>query len=120
MVRHAAYGFEFLSKIGFLEGAADMVYSHHEKVDGSGYPRGLKGDVIPFGARVFAIVDAVDAMIFERPYHAAVSFEEAAAEVRRCSGHHFDPDLVEPALTYLADYLPQALDVVVKRIASME
>lgn len=120
MVRHAEYGFEFLSKIGFLTGAADMVYSHHEKFDGSGYPRGLKSDAIPFGARVFAIVDAVDAMICARPYHAAVSFDEAAAEVRRCSGHHFDPDLVEPALTYLADHLRHDLDPVGPRTVSME
>lgn len=120
MVRHAEYGFEFLSRIGFLEGAAEIVYSHHEKFDGCGYPRGLKGDAIPFGARVFAIVDAVDAMICTRPYHAAVSFEEAVAEVRRCSGHHFDPDLAEPALTYMAGHLPHDLDPVVKRTASME
>lgn len=107
MVRHAEYGFEFLSGIEFLKGAAEMVYSHHEKFDGRGYPRGLKGDAIPFGARVFAIVDAVDAMTNPRPYHEAVSFEAAAAEVRRCSGRHFDPDLVETALTYLAAHLPQ-------------
>ena len=60
MVRHAEYGFEFLSGIGFLKGAAEIVLSHHEKFDGSGYPRGLKGEAIPLGARVFAIVDAVE------------------------------------------------------------
>ncbi len=120
MVRHAEYGFEFLSKIGFLKGAAEIVYSHHEKFDGSGYPRGLRSDAIPLGARVFAVVDAVDAMICTRPYHAAVSFEEAAGEVRRCSGRHFDPALVEPALTYLADHLPHDLHSLAKRTASME
>lgn len=108
MARHAEYGFEFLSRIGFLKGAAEIVLSHHEKFDGGGYPRGLTGHAIPFGARVFAIVDAVDAMICARPYRAAVSFEEAAAEVRRCSGSHFDPDLVELALGCLADHLPHA------------
>lgn len=120
MVRHAEYGFEFLSGIEFLQGAAEMVYSHHEKFDGRGYPRGLTGDAIPLGARVFAIVDAVDAMTNSRPYHAAVSFEEAAAEVRRCAGHHFDPDLVEPALIYLAGHFAAHGDPVILRLAAME
>lgn len=120
MVRHAQFGYEFLVNIRFLKEAAELVYSHHEKFDGSGYPRGLKGNAIPFGARVFAIVDAVDAMICERPYHAPVSFEAAAAEVRRCSGHHFDPDLAEPALRYVADHVPPYLDLVAKRTALME
>src|SRR5436309_14281641 len=87
MQRHAEYGFEFLSNIGFLKDAAEIVYSHHEKYDGTGYPRGLQGENIPFGARVFAIVDAVDAMIYKRPYNAPVSFREAAAEVKRCRGN---------------------------------
>lgn len=107
MRRHAEYGFEFLRGIEFLNAAAEIVYSHHEKYDGSGYPRRLKGESIPFGARVFAIVDTIDALIYERPYHKAVPFEEAAAEVRRCAGSHFDPDLVEPALDYIERNVPQ-------------
>src|SRR5437867_7169400 len=67
MQRLAEYGFEFLSNIGFLKDAAEIVYSHHEKYDGTGYPRGLSGEKIPLGARVFAIVDTVDAMIYKRP-----------------------------------------------------
>src|SRR6266850_559887 len=109
MRRHAEYGFEFLSNIEFLKGAADIVYSHHEKYDGTGYPRGLRGEDIPFGARVFAIVDSVDAMIYKRPYNKPISFREAAAEVRRCTGTQFDPGLVESTLEYLNDHVPPKL-----------
>jgi len=105
---HPEYGYEFLSKVEFLKGAAEIVYSHHEKFDGTGYPRRLRGDRIPFGARVFAIVDTVDAMIYQRPYNTPVSFREAAAEVRRCSGTQFDPNLIEATLQYVGDHIPQA------------
>ena len=106
MRNHPRFGKEFLSNIDFLRPAAEIVYTHHEKFDGSGYPRGLRGEAIPVGARIFAIVDAVDAMIYERPYHHPIPFSEAVAEIHRCSGTHFDPDLVEPALGYLALHLP--------------
>ena len=108
MRRHPEYGNEFLQKIGFLSAAANIVYTHHEKFDGSGYPQGLRGKQIPIGARCFAIVDAVDALIYDRPYHRATTFEEAAAEIRRCSGSHFDPDLVEVGLAYIARRLHPA------------
>lgn len=109
MRRHAEYGFEFLSNIGFLKDAAEIVYSHHEKYDGTGYPRGLGNDHIPLGARVFAIVDTVDAMIYKRPYNVPVSFRAAATEVRRCSGSQFDPGLVETTLAYLEEHIPEHL-----------
>ena len=109
MRRHTEYGYQFLSNIEFLKGAADIVYAHHEKYDGSGYPRGLRGEKIPLGARVFAIVDAVDAMIYKRPYNKPISFREAANEVRRCAGTQFDPALVEGTLAYLADHVPPDL-----------
>lgn len=109
MRRHAEYGYEFLSNVEFLKGAADIVYAHHEKFDGTGYPRRLRGEEIPFGARVFMVVDTVDAMIYKRPYNQPVSFREAAAEVRRCSGTQFDPDIVDPALEYLSDHIPAHL-----------
>jgi len=109
MQRHAEYGFDFLSNIEFLKGAADIVYAHHEKYDGTGYPRGLRGDDIPFGARIFAIVDSVDAMIYKRPYNNPISFEEAAGEVRRCAGTQFDPALVDPTLAYLSGQVPPHL-----------
>jgi HD-GYP domain-containing protein (c-di-GMP phosphodiesterase class II) len=104
---HAEYGYEFLSSMEFLKGAAEIVYSHHEKFDGTGYPRGLRGDEIPFGARVFMVVDTVDAMIYKRPYNTPVSFQDAAAEVRRCAGTQFDPSVVEPTLEYLRNHVPQ-------------
>jgi response regulator RpfG family c-di-GMP phosphodiesterase len=105
---HPEYGYQFLSNVEFLKGAAEIVYSHHEKYDGTGYPRRIRGEQIPFGARVFMIVDSVDAMIYKRPYNAPVGFEEAATEVRRCGGTQFDPDVIEATLAYLADHVPQA------------
>lgn len=106
MRRHAEYGYQFLTNIGFLHDAAEIVYAHHEKFDGTGYPRGLRAEAIPFGARVFTIVDAIDAMIYKRPYNKPISFADAAAEVRRCAGTQFDPTLVESTLAYLADHVP--------------
>ena len=109
MRRHAEYGYEFLSNVEFLKGAAEIVHSHHEKFDGTGYPRGLRGEQIPFGARVFAVVDTVDAMIYKRPYNTPVSFRDAAVEVRRCTGTQFDPSIVESTLAYLGEHVPPEL-----------
>lgn len=105
MKQHVQYGHEFLQEFPFLKAAASLVLTHHEKYDGTGYPNGIKGTNIPIGARIFAIVDTVDAMMFKRPYNNPVSFEEAAKEVHRCAGTQFDPALVEPALGYLRKYL---------------
>ncbi len=101
MRRHPEYGKDFLDGIEFLKGAAELVFSHHETFDGTGYPRQLAGDAITFGARVFAIVDTVDAMIYKRPYNTPVTFQAAADEVRRCTGTQFDPAIAEPTLEYL-------------------
>lgn len=109
MRRHAEYGYEFLSNVEFLKGAAEIVYAHHERFDGTGYPRRIRGEQIPFGARVFMVVDTVDAMIYKRPYNNPVRFTEAAAEVRRCAGTQFDPCIVEPTLEYLSDHVPEQL-----------
>jgi putative nucleotidyltransferase with HDIG domain len=106
---HPQYGYEFLSNIEFLKGAAELVYAHHEKFDGTGYPNRLSAGEIPFGARVFTIVDSVDAMIYKRPYNCPISFREASAEIIRCSGSQFDPELIEPTLQYLNDHVPAAL-----------
>jgi putative nucleotidyltransferase with HDIG domain len=105
MRRHPEYGFEFVSKIEFLKGAADIILSHHERFDGTGYPRGLKGNEISFGARIFALVDSVDAIVCDRPYHHGTAFSVAREEILKKAGSHFDPGLVEPALTHLADFL---------------
>jgi HD-GYP domain-containing protein (c-di-GMP phosphodiesterase class II) len=75
------------------------VYHHHERWDGTGYPLGLRGEAIPLAARLFAVVDAFDAITFDRPYSRALSCEAARQELRRCAGTHFDPAVVETFLT---------------------
>ena len=79
----------------FLEGASRVVVQHHEKWDGSGYPWGLAGTAIDRNARIFAVADAFDAMTSDRVYSAGKSYEEAAAEITRAAGTHFDPKVVE-------------------------
>jgi len=99
MRTHCEIGYNMLVRIPFLTQAADIVLSHQEFYDGSGYPRGLSGEAIPLGARIFAIADAVDAMTSDRPYRKALSIEHARKEVQRCSGSQFDPHIVEVFLT---------------------
>ncbi len=98
MRRHPEIGKRLIENIPFLKGAVPVVYCHHERWDGTGYPQGLKGEEIPVGARIFAVVDAFDAMTFDRPYSRAIAFEAARAEIRRCAGTHFDPRVVEAFL----------------------
>ena len=95
MQQHAVLGYQMLRKIPFLHEAADIVYSHQERFDGSGYPRGLKGDQIPLGARIFAIADTFDAVTSDRPYRAAQSISSGRREVERQSGKQFDPEIVK-------------------------
>jgi HD-GYP domain-containing protein (c-di-GMP phosphodiesterase class II) len=101
--QHPVYAYEFLSPIAYLRPALDIPYYHHEKWDGTGYPRGLKGEQIPLAARIFAVVDAYDAMISDRPYRPAISHEEAIAELRRCTGTQFDPAVVEVFLPIIGE-----------------
>jgi response regulator RpfG family c-di-GMP phosphodiesterase len=98
MRTHPEIGRRLIERIPFLRGAVPIVYSHHEKWDGSGYPCALEGENIPLGARIFSVVDAFDAMTFDRPYSKAVPFEAAKAEIKRCAGTHFDPAVVEAFL----------------------
>ena len=95
MRTHPEIGKRLIEKIPFLHGAIPVVWCHHEKWDGNGYPRGLKGDEIPLNARIFSVVDAFDAMTFDRPYSQAIPFEAAITEIKRCAGSHFDPEVVE-------------------------
>lgn len=95
MRQHPAVGYEILAGIRYFAGAADLVLSHHERYDGAGYPNGLRGDAIPISARIFALVDTLDAMTSDRPYRKALSFQAVLDEVVRCSGRQFDPKLVE-------------------------
>ncbi len=103
MQKHPMHGREMLSRTESLRGAAEMVAAHHERVDGAGYPFGWKGEEIPLGARVIAVVDSYDAMITDRPYHRAISRDEACDELRRHAGTQFDPRVVEAFLEVLRD-----------------
>lgn len=94
MRQHVDYGVQIVRGIDFLEGAAQVVGQHHERFDGSGYPRGLEADQICVGARIFSVADAVDAITSDRPYRAGRPFEAAIDELLRCSGQHFDPMVV--------------------------
>lgn len=95
MREHCERGYRMLRKIPFLREAAEIVYSHQERYDGKGYPRGLSGDQIHIGARIFSIADTLDAITSDRPYRGANSFSAAQAEILRCSGTQFDPAIVD-------------------------
>jgi response regulator RpfG family c-di-GMP phosphodiesterase len=91
MRRHARIGYELVKSISFLSGAAEIVLTHHERFDGSGYPQGLRAEEIPYGARIFAVADTLDAMTSDRPYRAALPLQAARDVVERGSGTLFDP-----------------------------
>jgi putative nucleotidyltransferase with HDIG domain len=95
MREHCERGYNILRKIPFLNEASEIVYSHQEHYDGSGYPRGIRGNAIPIGARIFAIADTLDAITSDRPYRGAKSFDVARLEILRCSGTQFDPAVVD-------------------------
>jgi response regulator RpfG family c-di-GMP phosphodiesterase len=95
MKRHAQIGFDLVKGIPFLANAAEIVHSHHERFDGSGYPRGLRGEEILLGARIFAVADAFDAITSDRPYRRASSFESGREAIRISSGTQFDPHVVD-------------------------
>jgi hypothetical protein len=95
MRRHPQVAYDLLSSIRFLKPALSVPYCHHEKWDGSGYPRGLKGDRIPLAARIFAVVDVWDSLTHDRPYRAAWPAEKALDYIRRQAGAQFDPQVVE-------------------------
>jgi putative nucleotidyltransferase with HDIG domain len=95
MREHCARGYQMLRKIPFLAEAAEIVFTHQEHYDGSGYPSALKSAAIPIGARIFAVADTLDAITSDRPYRQARTFDAARAEIIRCSGTQFDPAVVE-------------------------
>ncbi|MBI3913074.1 MAG: GAF domain-containing protein [Chloroflexi bacterium] len=102
MRRHPTYAYEMLAPIAYLKPALDIPYCHHEKWDGAGYPRGLRGEEIPLSARIFALVDVWDALTSHRPYRAAWSAEQAREHIRDQAGKHFDPAVVEKFLELVA------------------
>lgn len=95
MKLHPQHGQKILRNIPFLEGASRIVAQHHERWDGGGYPFGLRGEDIDIGARIFAVVDAFDAMVSDRVYRKGCSYQDALEELERCAGTQFDPMIVE-------------------------
>ncbi|MBI3537272.1 MAG: PAS domain S-box protein [Chloroflexi bacterium] len=105
MRQHPVYAFELLATIPYLKRALDIPYCHHEKWDGTGYPRGLRGEEIPFAARIFAIVDVWDALRSDRPYRKGWSEEKVIQHIQANSGTHFDPRVAETFLRMISDSL---------------
>ena len=95
MKEHCYRGYKIISRIPFLAEAAEIVYAHQERYDGLGYPRGLKGEEIPLGARIFAIADTLDAMRSDRDYRKAQSMQAVREEIHLWSGRQFDPQIVK-------------------------
>jgi putative nucleotidyltransferase with HDIG domain len=98
MEKHPVYAYEMLKPIEFLRPALDIPYRHHEKWDGTGYPDGLKGEQIPFAARIFSVIDVWDALTSERPYRKPLPHEEVRRMIKADSGKHFDPRVVDAFL----------------------
>jgi putative nucleotidyltransferase with HDIG domain len=103
MKRHPLYAVEFIRPVEFLRPALDIPYCHHECWDGSGYPRALKGEEIPIAARIFAVVDAWDALRSDRPYRAGWSDQAVMDQLRKEAGTHFDPEIVEIFIRLLGE-----------------
>jgi putative nucleotidyltransferase with HDIG domain len=99
MRTHCEIGYNMLTRIPFLRDAAEIVLAHHEFFDGSGYPRQLRGEQIPLGARIVSVANALDAMLSDWPYRNALSMSHAREEIRRCAGTQFDPKIVEVFLS---------------------
>ena len=104
MKKHPVYAWELLSSIRYLRPALDIPYCHHEHWDGTGYPRGLKGEEIPLSARIFAVVDVWDALTSDRPYRLAWTREKALEYIKEQAGHHFDPQIAERFLELLQEF----------------
>jgi HD-GYP domain-containing protein (c-di-GMP phosphodiesterase class II) len=102
MRQHPLYAYQMLSSITYLKQALEIPYCHHEKWDGSGYPRGLKGEEIPLSARVFAVADVYDALTSDRPYRAKWSSEKACAYIKDLAGKHFDARVVTAFLSMMS------------------
>jgi putative nucleotidyltransferase with HDIG domain len=104
MRAHCEIGYNLLTRIPFLREAADIVLAHHEFFDGTGYPRGLRGEQIPLGARILSIANALDAMLSDCRYRKALPWSHAREEIRRCGGTQFDPKIVDVFLTIPLDH----------------
>ncbi|MBL0345956.1 MAG: HD-GYP domain-containing protein [Anaerolineales bacterium] len=98
MKKHPIFAYELLAPVRYLRLALDIPYCHHERWDGSGYPRSLAGEQIPLTARIFAVVDVQDALLSDRPYRTAWTVDKVRKHIRTLSGTHFDPQVVEAFL----------------------
>ena len=107
MRKHPEMGYRMLQHIAFLQPALDIVFCHQERYDGTGYPRGLQGEEIPLGARIFSVVDTFDAMTSDRPYRAALTIQDAREEILEFSGTQFDPEVAEAFLSIDAHHWRQ-------------
>lgn len=103
MRQHPAVGQAILRPLQSLGKVSEMVHCHHEHIDGSGYPRGLKGEEIPLGARILVVADSYDSMVTDRPYRPRLSFQEAKNELLKWSGSRFDPKVVKVFLQFLSE-----------------
>ena len=103
MRRHPEFGYRVVRGVAALDDVAEIVYAHHERYDGTGYPRGLAGEEIPIGARIFAVADAFDAMTYGRPYRAPLSQEDALGEIALQAGRQFDPRVVAAFLRVIGE-----------------
>lgn len=103
MRKHPVHAFEMLAPIAYLRSASEIPYCHHEKWDGTGYPRGLKGKQIPLAARIFAVVDVWDALISDRPYRKAWPKDKVIEHIQKQSGIHFDPKVVECLIKIISE-----------------
>jgi putative nucleotidyltransferase with HDIG domain len=110
MREHCRRGYDMVRKIPFLDQAAEIVYAHQESFDGTGYPRGLKGEEIPLGARIFAIADTLDAMTSDRPYRNGMPFTKAIDEIVRCRNTQFDPKIVATFISLPLESWPMLRD----------
>jgi putative nucleotidyltransferase with HDIG domain len=120
MKEHCFKGYQIVKKIPFLVEACEIVYSHQERYDGTGYPRGLKGEEIPLGARIFSVADTLDAMTVNRVYRPAQSYQAAREEIVRWSGRQFDPDVVKAFVEIpeeIWNHLRKDIDSQISRIA---
>jgi HD-GYP domain-containing protein (c-di-GMP phosphodiesterase class II) len=106
MQQHVQTGYDLVKQIPFLADAAELIRTHHERYDGSGYLRGLKAEQIPIGARIFAVADSLDAITSERPYRSALPFEEGFSIIHTGSGRLYDPQVTGAFFTISKETWP--------------